>query len=96
METQIKIRNEASVCTIDIEGVIGVPEGEQFGDAAHSVATYERLREEIERIKGAKNVMFGGEGLFNTVLTGPGTIYLQTMPLSNIADVIAAHMPKTD
>jgi uncharacterized protein (AIM24 family) len=40
--------------------------------------------------------MFGGEGLFNTVLTGPGTIYLQTMPLSNIADVIAAHMPKTD
>ena len=52
METQIKITNEASVCTIDIEGVIGVPEGEQFGDAAHSVATYERLREEIERIKG--------------------------------------------
>ena len=51
METQIKITNEASVCTIDIEGVIGVPEGEQFGDAAHSVATYERLREEVERIK---------------------------------------------
>lgn len=51
METQIKITNEASVCTIDIEGVIGVPEGEQFGDSAHSVATYERLREEIERIK---------------------------------------------
>ena len=48
---------------------------------------------EIQRIHGAKNVMFGGEGLFNTVLTGPGTIYLQTMPLANIADVIAAHMP---
>ena len=48
---------------------------------------------EIERIKGAKNVMFGGEGLFNTKLTGPGTIYLQTMPLANVADVIAAHMP---
>jgi uncharacterized protein (TIGR00266 family) len=50
----------------------------------------------VERIQGAKNVMFGGEGLFNTVLTGPGTIYLQTMPLSTIADVIATHMPKTD
>ena len=47
----------------------------------------------VERIKGAKNVVFGGEGLFNTVLTGPGTIYLQTMPLSTLADVIAAHLP---
>jgi len=50
----------------------------------------------VEKIKGVKNVMFGGEGLFNTVLTGPGTIYLQTMPLANIADVIAAHMPTTN
>ena len=48
---------------------------------------------EIERIKGAKNVMFGGEGLFNTKLTGPGTIYLQTMPLAGVVDVIATHMP---
>ena len=51
---------------------------------------------QVERIHGAKNVMFGGEGLYNTILTGPGTIYLQTMPLSNIADVIAAHMPTTN
>lgn len=51
------------------------------------------VKMEIERIKGAKNVMFGGEGLFNTKLTGPGTIYLQTMPLAGIADVIASHMP---
>lgn len=52
METQIKITNEASVCTIDIEGVIGLPEKEQFADSAHSIATYERLSEEIEKIKG--------------------------------------------
>ncbi len=50
----------------------------------------------VEKIQGAKNVMFGGEGLFNTVLTGPGTIYLQTMPLSNIVDLVAAHLPKND
>ena len=50
MGTQIKISNEASLCTIDIEGVIGIPEGEQFNNASHSVATYERLREEIEKI----------------------------------------------
>ena len=48
---------------------------------------------EIERIQGAKNVMFGGEGLFNTKLTGPGTIYLQTMPLAGIVDIIEAHLP---
>ena len=51
METQIKITNEASVCTIDIEGVIGVSEKEQFTDSAHSIATYERLSQEIEKIK---------------------------------------------
>lgn len=59
MNTQIKITNEASVCRIDIEGVIGVPEGEQFANSSHSVATYERFREEIEKIKSidADNVV---------------------------------------
>ena len=51
METVIKITNEASVCTIDIEGVIGLSESEQFAPTTHSIATYERLSEEIERIK---------------------------------------------
>ena len=48
---------------------------------------------EIQRIKGAKNILLGGEGLFNTILTGPGTIYLQTMPLATLVDIIAAHIP---
>ena len=51
METQIKITNEASVCTIDIEGVIGLPEKEQFTNSAHSIATYERFSEKLEEIK---------------------------------------------
>ena len=51
METQIKITNEASLCTIDIEGIIGLAEEEQFGSSSHSIATYERFREEIETIK---------------------------------------------
>ena len=50
MKTEIKITNDASVCTIDIEGVIGVPENEQFSDSSHSVATYERLRNELDKI----------------------------------------------
>ena len=48
---------------------------------------------EVERVHGAKNVLLGGEGLFNTKLTGPGTIWLQTMPLATLANTIAAHMP---
>ena len=51
METRIKITNEASVCTIDIEGTIGLPESEQFANSTRSIATYERFREEIDNIK---------------------------------------------
>ena len=51
MKTQIKITNESSVCTIDIEGTIGLPESEQFANSVHSIATYERFRQEIENIK---------------------------------------------
>lgn len=41
-------------------------------------------------VKGVKNIMFGGEGVFNTVLTGPGRIWLQTMPISNLAAAVAS------
>ena len=47
----------------------------------------------IERIKGAKNIMFGGEGLFNTIVEGPGNIWLQTLPLPNVAQQIAKYIP---
>ena len=48
---------------------------------------------EIQRVKGAKNIVFGGEGLFNTVLTGPGIVWLQTMPLVSLAASIAPYIP---
>ena len=51
---------------------------------------------DIQRIKGAKNMLFGGEGLFNTLLTGPGTVWLQTMPLASFIDLVAAHIPSTN
>ncbi len=50
----------------------------------------------VESVKGVKNVLFGGEGLFNTVVTGPGRIVLQTMPISNFAGAIAAVLPHKD
>ena len=40
---------------------------------------------EIQSIKGIKNKLLGGEGFFNTVITGPGKIILQTMPISAVA-----------
>ena len=48
---------------------------------------------DIQSVKGVKNMLFGGEGLFNTVVTGPGKIILQTMPLSSFAGTIAACLP---
>ena len=48
---------------------------------------------DAQTVKGVKNVLFGGEGLFNTVVHGPGHIILQTMPISNTARVLYSHMP---
>lgn len=50
MQTKITIRNEAQTCYIDIEGTIGVPEENQFDNAASRVATYETFRREVARI----------------------------------------------
>ncbi|MHC6202069.1 TIGR00266 family protein [Breznakiellaceae bacterium SP9] len=49
---------------------------------------------DIERVKGLANMLGGGEGAFNTVLTGPGTVWLQTMPMSVLAAAINQFLPK--
>ena len=43
---------------------------------------------DVRMVKGAMNLVFGGEGVFNTVLTGPGTVWLQTMPLNSLVNAI--------
>ena len=48
---------------------------------------------DIQQVHGAKNIFFGGEGLFNTVLTGPGRVWLQTMPIYNVANAIRPYIP---
>ena len=48
---------------------------------------------EIQQVPGVKNVLLVGEGLFNTVLTGPGRVWLQTMPISNVAASIRPYIP---
>ena len=48
---------------------------------------------DIQSVKGVKNVLFGGEGLFNTVVTGPGKVVLQTMPISSVAASLSGFLP---
>jgi len=48
---------------------------------------------DITRVKGVKNVLFGGEGLFLATLRGPGKVWPQTMPLKNLIARIAAAIP---
>lgn len=48
---------------------------------------------DIQTVQGVKNVVFGGEGLFNTVITGPGRVYLQTMPINSVANAIRPFIP---
>ena len=48
---------------------------------------------DVQTVKGVKNVLFGGEGLFNTVVTGPGRVVLQTMPVSGVAAALAPFFP---
>lgn len=50
---------------------------------------------DIQTVNGVGNVLFGGEGLFNTVVTGPGKIYLQTMPISQLAGAVASVIPRS-
>lgn len=69
--------------------------GQQMIVDTGNVAGFEEsVSIDTQTIKGAKNVLFGGEGLFNTVLTGPGRIWLQTMPITGLVAALAPLMPR--
>lgn len=48
---------------------------------------------DVQMVKGVKNAIFGGEGLFDTVVTGPGKVYLQTMTIAKLAKQIIPFIP---
>ncbi len=50
---------------------------------------------DIQMVKGFRNVLFGGEGLFLATLTGPGRAWLQSMPIMNLAEEIGHYLPQT-
>lgn len=62
-------------------------------DTGHVAAMDASVKMEIKSVPGVKNALFGGEGLFNTVLSGPGKIYLQTMPIANMAGALRPYFP---
>jgi len=62
-------------------------------DPGH-IALFEPTVEfDITRVKGVKNILFGGEGLFLATLKGPGKVWLQSMPISNLASKIIKYIP---
>ncbi|MBE5878574.1 MAG: TIGR00266 family protein [Ruminococcaceae bacterium] len=50
------------------------------------------VKMDVQMVKGLGNMFGGGEGMFNTVLTGPGKIWLQTMPVSGLASSIQPYI----
>lgn len=62
-------------------------------DTGNVVAFEKNMKYEIETVKGFKNILFGGEGLFLTRLTGPGRVILQTQNIAEFAGRIAQFIP---
>ena len=62
-------------------------------DTGNVLGFEESVSIDIQQVKGLKNKLLGGEGFFNTVLTGPGKIWLQTMPISSVASSIQPFLP---
>lgn len=62
-------------------------------DTGHLAAMSATCKMEIKSVPGVKNMLFGGEGIFNTIITGPGNVWLQTMPISNVAGAIRPYIP---
>ena len=65
-------------------------------DTGHLAAMTASCQMDIRSVPGVKNMLFGGEGIFNTFITGPGRVWLQTMPISNVAGVLRPYMPSGD
>ena len=62
-------------------------------DTGHLAAMSDSCTMEIVSVPGVKNMLLGGEGIFNTEVTGPGHVWLQTMPVSNVAGVLRPYLP---
>lgn len=62
-------------------------------DTGHLAAMTATCSIDIQAVPGVKNMLFGGEGVFNTIISGPGHVWLQTMPINNVAGVLKPYFP---
>jgi uncharacterized protein (TIGR00266 family) len=85
------------VAFLEIPGevrILELKQGERIKVDPGHIALFEPSVEyDIVGVKGLKNVLFSGEGLFLATLTGPGKVWLQSLPLSNLALKLAKYMP---
>ena len=91
-----KVQGEGMVF-LEIDGSsvpFDLKEGEKLIlSTGYLVSMSETCSIDIEMVKGVKNIFLGGEGLFNTVITGPGRVITQTMPLARTADSLINYLP---
>ncbi|MBQ8982845.1 MAG: TIGR00266 family protein [Lachnospiraceae bacterium] len=74
---------------------VNLAPGEKLVIDTGNVAAWEStVTYNSQMVKGFKNVLFGGEGLFLTTLTGPGKVWLQTMSISELAKALIPYLPK--
>ncbi|MCB6570916.1 TIGR00266 family protein [Eubacterium limosum] len=68
--------------------------GQQLNvDQGHIAVFEEKVSFDVTQVKGAKNILFSGEGLFFATLTGPGRVVLQSMPVDKLAKALIPYMP---
>ena len=83
---------------IEIDGYVveyDLQQGQQMViDTGYLAAMTGQCTMDIQTVKGLGNKLFGGEGFFNTVVTGPGKIYLQTMPINQLAGAVGGFIPR--
>ena len=82
---------------VEVDGAVVnyslAPGQQMIVDTGYLVAMDPTVQMQVQQVPGLKNKLFGGEGIFNTVVTGPGRIWLQTMPISTVAGLIASFIP---
>lgn len=65
-------------------------------DTGYLAAMSATCQIEVRTVPGVKNMLFGGEGIFNTVVTGPGRIWLQSMPIAQMANTLRPFFPSSN
>ncbi|WEL22900.1 TIGR00266 family protein [Candidatus Nanohalovita haloferacivicina] len=73
---------------------IQLQQGQKIKVDTGSVVAFDKgMKYNVERVKGVKNALFGGEGLFLTTLEGPGTVWIQSLPVQELALKVSQYIP---